>query len=41
VELAIATQTAPAAWWDEPDEILATAVAVLQDRAEQSKRKGR
>jgi hypothetical protein len=29
VELAIATHTAPSAWWDEPVEVLLTASAVL------------
>jgi hypothetical protein len=29
VELAVATSTAPRDWWDEPDEILATALDVL------------
>lgn len=34
MELAIATNTAPAAWWDEPDEVLATAMDVLIEQAE-------
>lgn len=38
VELAIATNTAPAAWRDEPDEVLATALDVMEQAA--SKRKG-
>jgi hypothetical protein len=29
VELAIATHTAPRDWWDEPLEVVITAVAVL------------
>lgn len=36
----MATQTAPAAWWAEPDEVLATVVAVLSEQAERMKRKG-
>jgi hypothetical protein len=34
VELAVATQTAPAAWWGEPDEVIATALDVLADAAD-------
>lgn len=30
VELAIATQTAPRDWWGESDEVLATALEVLE-----------
>jgi hypothetical protein len=40
VELAIATSTAPAQWWDESDEVLSTAVAVLIERAAAMNRKG-
>lgn len=36
----MATQTAPAAWWAEPDEVLATVMDVLADQAERIKRKG-
>jgi hypothetical protein len=42
VEVALATQTAPADWWDEPDEVLATAIHLLQEQADRMKqRKGR
>jgi len=34
VELAVATNTAPRDWWDEPDGVLATALDVLADQAE-------
>ena len=34
MELAIATKTAPADWWDEPDEVIATALEVLKLNAE-------
>lgn len=42
----MATNTAPANWWDEPDEVLATALDVLTAQAERAKayktkRKGR
>jgi len=37
VELAIATNTAPADWWDEPVEVLVTASAVLHERARAAK----
>lgn len=37
VELAIATQTAPRDWIDEPDEVIATALDVLVKRAEAMK----
>ncbi len=33
VELAIATQTAPRDWWDEPLEVILTAQAVLARQA--------
>lgn len=39
VELAIATQTAPGDWWHEDDATLATAIDILQDRAERMKRR--
>jgi hypothetical protein len=35
VELAVATQTAPDAWWGEPDEVIATALDVLAVQAAQ------
>ena len=34
VELALATRTAPADWWEEDDSTLATAVQLVNDRAE-------
>ena len=34
VEIAVATQTAPADWWDEPDEVIATALDVLEPQRE-------
>jgi hypothetical protein len=34
VELAIATNTAPDAWWDQTDEVIATALDVLAKRTE-------
>lgn len=37
VELAVLTHTAPADWWGEPLEVIATAYDVL---VEHSKRKG-
>jgi hypothetical protein len=37
VELAMATRTAPADWWDESDEVLATALDVLDRQAQQVK----
>lgn len=37
----MATSTAPADWWDEPDEVLATALDVLGKRAEEVKRRGK
>lgn len=37
----MATHTAPADWWDEPDEVLATALDVLNKRAEEGKRRGK
>lgn len=37
VELAIATNTPPSAWWDEPPEVLVTAAAVLHERVRQAK----
>jgi hypothetical protein len=40
VEIAVATQTAPADWWDESDEVLATVLDVLEAAHRKSKRKG-
>jgi hypothetical protein len=40
VELAVATRTAPADWWDEPDEVLATALDVLEQNANRMKEAG-
>lgn len=37
VELAIATNTGPAAWWDEDDATLATALTVLAKQAAEIK----
>jgi hypothetical protein len=34
----MATSTAPSQWWDEDDEVLATALDVLGKRAEEVKR---
>jgi hypothetical protein len=39
VELAVATNTAPGDWWDEPDEVLATALDVLEQAAARAKRR--
>jgi len=36
----VATQTAPRDWWDEPDEVLATALDVLDKQAKEVKRRG-
>jgi hypothetical protein len=33
VDIALASNTAPSAWWDEDDATLATAVDILQERA--------
>jgi hypothetical protein len=41
VEIAVATQTAPADWWDEPDEVLATVLDVLDRQAREVKRRGK
>jgi hypothetical protein len=41
VELAIATHTAPAAWRDEDDAVIATAVDILDRAAAAAKGKGR
>jgi hypothetical protein len=38
VELALATQTAPAAWWDEEDATIATALDILNRRAARMRR---
>jgi len=37
VSLAIATNTAPADWWDEDDATIATAWTLLEERAEAMK----
>ena len=34
MSIALATQTAPRDWWDEPDAVLATAMELLEDQAE-------
>jgi len=31
VEIAIATHTAPRDWWDEEDEVIATALQILDE----------
>lgn len=36
----MATGTAPRDWWEESDEVIATALAVLAANAERIKRKG-
>jgi hypothetical protein len=41
VEIAVATGTAPAHWWAEPDEVLATVLDVLTVQAEDMKRQRR
>ena len=41
VSLALASNTAPAQWWDEDDATLATAWTILAERAEAMKRAGR
>lgn len=41
VELAIATNTAPRDWWGEPDEIIATALDVLERNAAEIKKAAR
>jgi len=41
VEIAIATQTAPRDWWDEPDEVIATALDVLEKQATRIKKASR
>jgi hypothetical protein len=41
VELAVATRTAPRDWWDEPDEVLATALDVLEKQAREVKKRGK
>jgi hypothetical protein len=33
VQIAIATSTAPSAWWDEDDATLATVIDELEDQA--------
>lgn len=39
VELAIATQTAPRDWWDEPIEVILTGQAVLARMATRARSK--
>jgi hypothetical protein len=39
VELAIATRTAPADWFDEDDATIATAVEILNERAAAARRR--
>ena len=41
VEIAVATQTAPRDWWEEPDEVLATTLDVLAKNAAEVKRRGK
>jgi hypothetical protein len=41
VEIAVATQTAPRDWWEEPDEVLATVLDVLERQAQEVKRHGK
>ena len=38
VEIAVATHTAPAQWRDEPEEVIYTALEVLEDIADRAKR---
>ncbi|HKE75220.1 MAG TPA: hypothetical protein VKB57_16480 [Acidimicrobiales bacterium] len=38
VELALATRTAPADWWDEDDAVIATAIDILDERAQARRR---
>lgn len=35
VEIALATQTAPSAWWEEEDATLATVLDILNRQAEE------
>ena len=37
IELALATGTAPRDWWFEPPEVIATAAALLNDRARRAR----
>lgn len=37
MEIALATETAPSAWWDEDEATLATAWEILDQRAEAMK----
>lgn len=37
VALALATQTAPSAWWDEDDATIATALDLLDEAAERER----
>jgi hypothetical protein len=41
VEIAIATQTSPGDWWDETDEVIATALDVLDRNAARIKQASR
>jgi hypothetical protein len=38
VQIAIATGTAPSAWWTEDDATLATVIDELEDAAERARR---
>lgn len=38
MSIALATQTAPHHWWDEPDAVLATALELLGEQAERIER---
>jgi hypothetical protein len=38
VELALASRTAPSAWWRETDETIATAILILRERAARMRR---
>jgi hypothetical protein len=40
-EIAVATNTAPSQWWDEPADVLATVVEILDDVRKEIKKKGR
>jgi hypothetical protein len=41
VEIAIATHTAPRDWWDENDEVIATALDVLNAQADEIRKANR
>ena len=36
--LALATQTAPAQWWDEDDQTIATALQILEEQQERAQK---